>query len=1437
MKKHELLKDRTVNPRLACGGLQRKGMKRQDFNNKEFYHKFSAIICFGVGLLLAKVATGAPFTTPVALTGATVVPAPGEVLEDATILIDAGRVVKVGVGLRVPKEAEAVDMTGLWVYPGFIDAATHLGIKAKYLEDAALERLRDDEQEVRQGPRTSMQLANRNGVWPHLGVGDFYAPDKEKLEMHRKAGFTTALITPHPAILGGRGALMQLSGAPLRRAVLQDGLTQIISLAGAPESGDHYKNAYPNSRMGVTALIRQTFLDASWYRKQTQLAAGRPQHAVRPPVDPVLEAVSMLIDSEQTLLVAANGADEIHHALDLASELDLRLVVLGGAEAWKVAGRLVDSDVAVIASLDWKEKPELAQKSDKAKDEEGMKEKSEEVTDRKPKEEGEAKKEPELGLTRSWEKEWEDDFFEPLSVREEKARRWEEQVNNVRVLLEAGVKVAVTGTAQKSPDKLLSKLREALELDLPAEQMLAVLTVNPAEIFGVSEQLGTIAPGRIANLTVTTHPLVEKEAKVRYTFIDGERFDFDGGKPDKKPKKGTEGEKGKAKEGDGDAKEDEKKEGDDDAKEKEVTPEDRHPWLAESEEDRTPPMLTNGNVMLRNATVLTVTSGTLEDTDVLVRGGKIKKIGRDLKLPEKTMEIDLRGYWLMPGIVDPHTHIAARSINEGTQSVTPEVQILDVVDHQDVRIHRALAGGATTILLLHGSANTIGGESVVLKLKYGTSPAEMKVTKGPRHVKFALGENVTHANSRGPAYRFPHSRMGVESVLRQSFNDAIEYRAEWGAYEKNQRNATQVPRYDLRLEALSDILAGDIWIHSHGYRSDELLRLLAVAEDYGVRVACFHHVLEGYRILPEMRRHGVAGSTFADFWAYKMEAYQGIPQNAAMMMRAGIVSSVNSDGADVIRRLNTEAAKSMRYGGLTADEALRLITINPAIQVGLDKHIGSIEEGKDADFAVFTRHPLDTFSRNVLTLIDGEVYFRHRDLDLQALSKGPGSTWIPTPPRGLLHIPENKDGRYAIVGAMVHPVSAAPVENAKVIIQDGKITQWGAGTPIPMNTTVIDATGLHVYPGLINAAGDFGLVEIYSTRATVDSDDIAKFQPANRTLSAVHPHSLHVEVVRAEGITTAATLPSGGVISGQGTLIQLDGWTLPEMLRKATLGLVMKLPSLPNELNPEKKDELLSKHQKSIQEIEAFITKAQHYARVQALGRNVEVRHRHKDVQLEAMIPYVEGRAPVLFRANTYKGILEALRFAETFALQPIILGGRDAWKCSSQLAEADVPVIITSVFDLPQRYDRFDAMYANAGRLEHAGVRFCIANPYATELKELPLYAGMAVAHGLSEAGAVRSITLSAAEILGVDDAIGSIDVGKTADLIITTGHPSQANTRTVASFIGGHPVELTSHHERNYEKFSARPEPELDEAPALRGPPPMRVPKATDPGGIHHL
>ena len=1372
---------------------------RSKSSSFRFTRHRAALVTLIAMITIAPVGFAAEFETPTVITGGTVVVRPGEVLENATVLINDGRIVAVGSEVEAPSHSEQVDATGLWIYAGFIDATSHLGIANDPPSSEEMNRLRDTEQDVGQGPRTSMQKANRQGIWPHRSIAGLYVADNDKQEALRKAGFTTALISPPPAILGGTGDIIQLSDRPLRTATVARGLTQIVAYGGILTGREGRSRGYPSSRMGMIALMRQTFMDAAWYREGNALYAQHPTAMERVPADPVLDAMGDLLDRKPLFVFLANTAGEIHHALDLAQEFNQRIVILGGGEAWRVTDRLVAGAVPVIVSPDWKKKPRLAPK--KKKDEE------EDET---------------LMTTASWEPEWEDDYYEPLSIRRERIRRWEEQVDNLRRLIEAGVTVAVTGRDAKNPGKLIENLRTAIERGLTPEQALAALTTGPASVLGMEAQLGTVSKGSLANLAVLTGPFGEKESKVRYAFVDGERFEYTvklNGDSEDDDKDDSDGED----EGD---EEDSDNEGEEEDQEEDEDPEDLHPWASESEADRRPPLLTNKNVLLKNATVLTMTNGTLNDQDVLVQNGRIAEIGRNLEVPKGVTVYDLTGYWLMPGIVDPHSHMAGSGgLNEGSQSITCEVRVGDVTNPDHLALHRALGGGVTTIHVMHGSANSIGGQNAVLKLKYRESPRDMLVSSGPRIVKFALGENVIRAQ-RG--VRFPRTRMGVESVMRQAFNDALAYRNEWGTYEENRTTGAIVspPRRDLRLEALNDILRGNIWVHSHCYRADEILRLLAVAEDYGFRIAALQHVLEGYRVAPEMFAHGVGGSTFSDWWAYKKEAFDAIPYNAAMMMKAGVVTSVNSDSAEVVRYLNLEAAKSMRFGGLTADQALKLITINPAIQIGLSNRIGSIEVGKDGDFAVFNGHPLDSFSRNVMTIIEGEVYFADPRIDLNALNPGPGSTFIPEPPRAPLSIEKNEGGVYALTGGTVHPIGSPSVENGVVVIDSGLVISAGRNVEVPRSATVVDVSGLHVYPGIINAASSVAMVEISGIAQTNDTGDIARFQPELRTVSAVNPHSEHIGVSLSEGITTAHLVPRRGVIAGRGGLVQLVGWSMPEMLRNGETGLVMDLPSLPGVIEGDDRGKDIEAHGKAIESIEKFIKKAQHYAKVRDMNGSGVAR----DIRLDAMIPYVRGEKQVYFRANAYKEILEAIRFSETFALRPVILGGADAWKCADLLKEKDIPVIVTDVLRQPQsEFDLYDMYYANAAKLEKAGVRFCIAFGDSGNVngstKQLPIHAGTAVAHGLSEERAIRAITLSAAEILGVADRIGSLEGGKVADVIVTTGTPLQASTRTVAAFVKGQPVELTSIHEKSFEKFTNRPDPGLKPTGELRGPPPMRA------------
>ncbi len=389
-------------------------------------------------------------------------------------------------------------------------------------------------------------------------------------------------------------------------------------------------------------------------------------------------------------------------------------------------------------------------------------------------------------------------------------------------------------------------------------------------------------------------------------------------------------------------------------------------------------------VAITNATILTASHGTIEKGTIVIRNGKIAAMGKDIAIPAGAQVIDGNGKYVMPGIIDAHSHSAGEAINEGSRSVTAQVRMQDVLREDGIGLYRELAGGVTTLNILHGSANTIGGQNAVVKIRWGLPVDSMLLAGAPPGIKFALGENVRQTNGPqipGRSQRYPRTRMGQEEVLRDAFTRAREYQAEWKAYDEAKKAVKKgqlepiPPARDLQLDALVEVLEGKRLVHAHSYRSDEILMLLKVAKDFGFRVASLQHVLEGYKIADEIAAAGTGASTFADNWAYKLEAYDAIPFNAALMAERGVKVTINSDSDERARRLYQEAAKAMKYGGASEEEALRMITLNAAWQLGIDKLTGSIDVGKDADLAIFNGHPFAPASRVEMTLIDGRVFF------------------------------------------------------------------------------------------------------------------------------------------------------------------------------------------------------------------------------------------------------------------------------------------------------------------------------------------------------------------------------------------------------------------------------------------------------------------------------
>jgi imidazolonepropionase-like amidohydrolase len=395
------------------------------------------------------------------------------------------------------------------------------------------------------------------------------------------------------------------------------------------------------------------------------------------------------------------------------------------------------------------------------------------------------------------------------------------------------------------------------------------------------------------------------------------------------------------------------------------------------------------SILIRNATLLTVTKGTIQNGSVLIQDGKIAAVGTNLSAPAGATIIDASGKFLSPGLIDCHSHTAVEgSVNEGSLSDSSMVNIADVLDPSDINIYRALAGGLTVSNVLHGSANAIGGQTIVIKLRWG-KPAKGLIFEGAKPgIKFALGENPKRQGYPSELFsspaaqqrRYPGTRLGVEDEIREDFTQAKIYQTRWKLYNEDRAKGVHPipPRRDLRVEPLVEVLEGKRYVHAHSYRADEILALIRTADDMGFKIRTFQHVLEGYKVAKEIAAHGAGASTFSDWYGYKYEVIDATPYNAAIMTRKGVVVSLNSDSDELQRHLNWDAAKMVRYGGLTPDQALAMVTINPAKQLGIEDKVGSIEIGKSADLVLYDKHPLSNYSKVLKVWIDGHPYF---DLD------------------------------------------------------------------------------------------------------------------------------------------------------------------------------------------------------------------------------------------------------------------------------------------------------------------------------------------------------------------------------------------------------------------------------------------------------------------------
>lgn len=889
---------------------------------------------------------------------------PTKVLEKGTLLIQKGKVKEVGKNVQLPKNTLLIDLNGKSIYPSFIDIYSDFGVaKPK----PATSRGRS----AQYGPSREGYYWNDH-IMPENDAISKFNYDRKKAKELREAGFGVVNTHIQDGIARGNGALISLNDIVQDSdRILADKSAQYFSLTKSVAK----RQAYPTSLMGALALLRQMYYDADWY------AQGKVTSK-----DLSLEALNS--NKGLVQIMEARDKDNILRVDKIGDMFNIDYTILAGGNEFENIGEIKATNANLIVPINFPDPYDVS------------------------------------------------DPYLADYVSLEDMRYWNQAPTNPKVLAENNIAFGLTLYGQKSTSAFRKNLLKAIAYGLSKTKALEALTTVPAQILGKSDLIGSLQNGNQANFLITSGDIFEKgtvlyenwvqgqphiikdmelvDIRGNYRLAAGEKIyqlsitgDFD--QPKAEVKEGEDKLTSKIEYGDNWLTLSfNSKDGDrvfrltamasshaDNLEGKLVLPNGTETTFkatktsayAEKEKDKssekpevvpvTFPNIGYGysqqpkqeSVLFKNATVWTSEDeGILDGTDVLVKDGKIAKIGKDLK-PSGALVVDATGKHLTAGIIDEHTHIAALSINESGQNSSAEVSMEDVVDPKHIGIYRNLAGGVTTAQLLHGSANPIGGRSAILKLKWGASADEMIYHNSPKFIKFALGENVKQSNWNSYS-RFPQTRMGVEQTFINYFQRAKEYEIK--------KKSGQPYRVDEEMETLAEILNGERFISCHSYVQSEINMLMKVAEKFNFKVNTFTHILEGYKVADKMAEHGVGASTFSDWWAYKYEVNDAIPYNAAIMQSQGLTVAINSDDAEMSRRLNQEAAKTVKYGGMTELEAWKMVTINPAKLLHLDDRVGSIKVGKDADLVLWNNHPLSVYAKVEKTMIEGTVYF---DLD------------------------------------------------------------------------------------------------------------------------------------------------------------------------------------------------------------------------------------------------------------------------------------------------------------------------------------------------------------------------------------------------------------------------------------------------------------------------
>jgi imidazolonepropionase-like amidohydrolase len=910
-----------------------------------------------------------------AFTNAKIYISPTQIIEKGTLLIQNGKVIGTGNALAIPKNCTVIDLNGKFIYPSFIDIYTNFGIekpkKNSNTDDVPLYNTR------------RVGYYWNESIRAEVNAYDNYKYDATKAEELLKAGFGVVLTHFPDGIAQGTGALIALNNTVSTNRVLSNKITNQLAFTKSALTNQ----SYPTSLMGSMALLRQVYLDMSWYKNGNSATK-----------DLSLEAMI----ENQKLIQIFDAGDKLNslRAAKIGKEFGINYILKGAGNEFERIDEIKKTGSKFIIPINFPEaydvsNPYLANQMELS------------------------------------------DF-----------RFWNQAPVNLKILSDNGIIFAITTDKLKKTEDFRPNLLKAIKYGLDKTKALESLTIIPASLLGKSDEIGSLKNGSQANFIITSGELFEEKTIVHENWVQGTKFiiteivpndirgNYDLTIDNEKYKLKIEGELAEPKSEITTV----------DAKKVNSKLTVTNNWitaLVKSKDTINPnftrltglientavlsgkAILSNGNesiwtavktapfvikkdsakveklnriipvtypniafgnpqkltqqtLLFKNTTVWTnEKEGILEETDVLIKNGKIAAIGKNLSDASATT-IDAKGKHLTSGIIDEHSHIAiSAGVNEAGQNCTAEVTIQDVVNSEDINIYRDLAGGVTTSQLLHGSANPIGGRSAIVKWKWGLSPDEMLYKDQPKFIKFALGENVKQSNwGIDNPTRFPQTRMGVEQVFTDYFQRAKEYEASWKNYNANsKKDKNKAPRVDLEMQTLVEILNKERFVTCHSYVQSEILMMMQVAEKFDFRINTFTHILEGYKVADKMKEHGVGASTFSDWWAYKFEVNDAIPYNGPILHNQGLIVAYNSDDDEMSRRLNQEAAKAVKYGNISEEEAWKFVTLNPAKLLHLDDKIGSIKVGKDADVVLWNNNPLSIYAKAEKTIIEGVVYF------------------------------------------------------------------------------------------------------------------------------------------------------------------------------------------------------------------------------------------------------------------------------------------------------------------------------------------------------------------------------------------------------------------------------------------------------------------------------